>query len=163
MSSSPHPATSTRMREETPTTTHGSRTITLDETAVNSAEEMSSDEEGEQVGVLRLTGDMASRRRRVIQWDESVVDNEHMNKKKSKICCIYHKPRPVGESSDDSSSSSSDDSSNSDSEDSHSGRCNHRHNHRRKKRNPRDVSPNAYERQPVYKDRIKPVNQPSNA
>lgn len=34
-------------------------------------------------------------------WREDTVDNEHMNKKKSKCCCIYEKPRPFGESSSD--------------------------------------------------------------
>ncbi|KAI4208559.1 MAG: hypothetical protein LQ346_000069 [Caloplaca aetnensis] len=56
---------------------------------------------------LRLRADSTDRRR--IRWAEDVVDNEGMGKKKSKVCCIYHAPRAVGESSseDDSSSSSS--------------------------------------------------------
>jgi protein phosphatase 1 regulatory subunit 11 len=29
---------------------------------------------------------------RHVSFDSSAVDNEHMNKKKSKICCIYKKP-----------------------------------------------------------------------
>lgn len=34
-----------------------------------------------------------------IKWDESTaIDNEHMGKKSSKICCIYHKPREYDES-----------------------------------------------------------------
>ncbi|KAI9796877.1 MAG: hypothetical protein M1833_005926 [Piccolia ochrophora] len=53
---------------------------------------------------------------RRVTWAEDVVDNEGMGKKKSKVCCIYHKPRPVGESSDESSSSSGEDSSSSDSD-----------------------------------------------
>ena len=35
--------------------------------------------------------------------DESVVDNEGLGKKSSKRCCIFHKQRPFGESSTDSS------------------------------------------------------------
>ncbi|KAI8646575.1 phosphatase inhibitor-domain-containing protein [Parasitella parasitica] len=160
MSSPNHPETFTRMREETPTTSHGSRTLTVEETALQgqSGDEnvVSSDGE-EHVGVLRLRGDMNTRRRRVIQWDESVIDNEHMNKKKTKICCIYHKPHAVGESSESESDSSSDDSSSSGSDsDSNHAKCNHNHGQRKKKRNPRDVSPNAYERQPVYKNRSLP-------
>lgn len=89
-SPSPHPETFTRMREETPTTSHGSRTLTVHETGVQSGEELSSaDEAGEHVGVLRLRGDMNSRRPRAIQWDESVIDNEHMNKKKTKSKSWY--------------------------------------------------------------------------
>jgi len=51
-------------------------------------------------------------RRRRIQWAEDVVDNEGLGRKKSKVCCIFHKTRAVGESSseDDSDSSSSSDS-----------------------------------------------------
>lgn len=75
---------------------------------------------------------------RRIRWSEDVVDNEGMGKKSSKgkqsspfpslmtnpptttsmtdettpplVCCIYHKARPVGESSSEESSSSSSDS-----------------------------------------------------
>ncbi|KAI8970596.1 phosphatase inhibitor-domain-containing protein [Pilobolus umbonatus] len=134
--SSPQPVDSrTRMREETPA--HGSRTVIVEDIETESETESDST-----IGVLRLRGDMSARRPRVIQWDENVVDNEHMNKKKTKICCIYHKPHVVGESSDESSSSS--DSQTSDSEDERKQRC------KGKKKNPREVSPNAYERQPVY-------------
>ncbi|KAI9486801.1 MAG: phosphatase inhibitor-domain-containing protein [Benjaminiella poitrasii] len=161
MANTTHPQTFTRMREETPTTGHGSRTLTVNETNVQSPSEESSatSDEGEHVGVLRLRGDMNTRRQRAIQWDENVIDNEHMNKKKSKICCIYHKPHAIGESSDESSSSSSGgDSSNSESESdrpnrfSH-GKCSHNHTYKKKRRNPREVSPNAYERQPVYNNK----------
>ncbi|XP_064615924.1 E3 ubiquitin-protein ligase PPP1R11-like isoform X2 [Liolophura sinensis] len=34
-----------------------------------------------------------------VQWSNDTVDNEHMNKKKSKCCCIYEKPKLFGESS----------------------------------------------------------------
>ncbi|XP_037934055.1 E3 ubiquitin-protein ligase PPP1R11-like [Teleopsis dalmanni] len=34
-----------------------------------------------------------------VSWSEDTVDNEHMNKKKSKCCCIYKKPLQFGESS----------------------------------------------------------------
>uniref|UniRef100_A0A4Y0BKH9 E3 ubiquitin-protein ligase PPP1R11 n=1 Tax=Anopheles funestus TaxID=62324 RepID=A0A4Y0BKH9_ANOFN len=37
-----------------------------------------------------------------VQWTNGTVDNEHMNKKKSKCCCIYVKPRVFGESSSES-------------------------------------------------------------
>lgn len=40
-----------------------------------------------------------------IKWAEDTVDNEFLNRKKSKICCIFHKKRAFGESS----SSESDD------------------------------------------------------
>ncbi|XP_021341420.1 protein phosphatase 1 regulatory subunit 11-like [Mizuhopecten yessoensis] len=34
-----------------------------------------------------------------VKWTTETVDNEHMNKKKSKCCCQYQKPRMFGESS----------------------------------------------------------------
>ena len=49
--------------------------------------------------------------RRGITWDTGVVDNENMGKKSSKCCCIYNKPKAVGESS--SESEDSDDDTNS--------------------------------------------------
>ncbi|KAJ5129207.1 uncharacterized protein N7515_005246 [Penicillium bovifimosum] len=54
------------------------------------------------------TSEESSSSRR-IRWSEDVVDNEGMGKKSSKVCCIYHKARPVGESSSEESSSSSSD------------------------------------------------------
>jgi len=39
-----------------------------------------------------------------VDWSQDVVDNEHLNRKKSKRCCIYHKPRPFDESGTESSS-----------------------------------------------------------
>uniref|UniRef100_A0A1L8DKM2 E3 ubiquitin-protein ligase PPP1R11 n=1 Tax=Nyssomyia neivai TaxID=330878 RepID=A0A1L8DKM2_9DIPT len=34
-----------------------------------------------------------------VSWNSDTVDNEGMGKKKSKCCCIYHKPLSFGESS----------------------------------------------------------------
>lgn len=45
--------------------------------------------------------------RKSIVWADDVVDNEHLGKKSSKICCIFHKQKRWDES--DSESSSSDD------------------------------------------------------
>ncbi|EPT27179.1 protein phosphatase inhibitor protein [Toxoplasma gondii ME49] len=46
---------------------------------------------------------------RRVSWDKAAIDNENMNKKKSKKCCIFHKRRDFGESSSDSDSDSSSD------------------------------------------------------
>lgn len=78
-----HPPTSTRMPERTSSPSHGSRTLTIDPAQEDYADE-NTDSGEDDVGILRLRGDMSARRPRAIQWDESVVDNEHMNKKKSK-------------------------------------------------------------------------------
>ncbi|CAN8010345.1 unnamed protein product [Ixodes pacificus] len=50
--------------------------------------------------VLQLTRPPATRRQ--VAWREDTVDNEHLNRRKSKCCCIYRKPREFGESSSDS-------------------------------------------------------------
>jgi protein phosphatase 1 regulatory subunit 11 len=133
--------------------------------------------------VLRLRGAHDTSRlqrrtspRRRIQWAEDVVDNEGLGRKSSKVCCIYHKTREIGESSseDDSSSdeSSDDGGGGSDSPDDGSARvsgkrrgkrasrrrqhsheedddCGHGHDHGKPsmKRRP---SPNAYERMPKH-------------
>ncbi|KAI8089579.1 phosphatase inhibitor-domain-containing protein [Halteromyces radiatus] len=163
-------ATGTRMREQLNSPSHGSRTLTVENTEEEPSSRENTPQPDDSIGVLRLRGDMTARRPPVVRWDDDVVDNEHMGKKKSKICCIYHKPREVGESSDsDSSSSNSDSSSGEDDSDSdhrnnpnHSRHC-HRHRHgQKKKRNPRHVSPNAYERQPVYKNRPQPSSTSNN-
>ena len=39
---------------------------------------------------------------RRVRFDESVVDNENLGRKKSKSCCIYHRRRAFDESSDES-------------------------------------------------------------
>ncbi|KAH7351151.1 type 1 phosphatases regulator ypi-1 [Rhexocercosporidium sp. MPI-PUGE-AT-0058] len=118
--------------------------------------------------VLRLRGapldsERGSTRRR-IQWAEDVVDNEGLGRKKSKVCCIYHAPKGIDESSDESSSDSDGES---DSGDDGSARmagggkgkgkgCGHGHGHGHGNGNgeggsARRRSPNAYERLPKVK------------
>ncbi|KAJ2615904.1 Type 1 phosphatases regulator ypi1 [Coemansia sp. RSA 1365] len=63
-----------------------------------------------------------------VRWEEDVVDNEGQGRKSSKVCCIYHRERAVGESDTESSCSSSDSGNDSD-------------------------SPNEYERVPRYNAR----------
>lgn len=83
----------------------GSRTITLQETnPENNANPSLQDTPPVGVLQLRATGNTS---RRVV-WSEETIDNEGMGKKKSKICCIYHKPKAFDESSDESSGSDSD-------------------------------------------------------
>jgi protein phosphatase 1 regulatory subunit 11 len=47
-----------------------------------------------------------------VQWALGTVDNEHLGRKRSKCCCIYHKPRAFDESDDESGGESSDIDSN---------------------------------------------------
>ncbi|KUI67128.1 Type 1 phosphatases regulator ypi-1 [Cytospora mali] len=122
-----------------------------------------------QTPILRLRGAPRNRGPRV-QWAEGVVDNEGMGKKKSKVCCIYHRPKGVDESSDESSSddsSSSSDDSDSDAGEGSSKRvngdstgkgCGHKHGRGRRRggdgaKRERKPSPNAYEKQPKPKPR----------
>ncbi|KAK3831007.1 MAG: phosphatase inhibitor-domain-containing protein [Linnemannia gamsii] len=164
------------------TATHGSRTMTLDPTEI---EEDSADEEDHAHGVLSLTGEPSTDRR--VQWDDDVIDNEHMNKKKSKICCIFKKQKEFGESSDESSSESDSDSSGSESDggpasksssgsgkgkgnsNKDDGSCghdhsdpNHQHHHHshRGPKKPKKRVVNEYERMPKVKSSVpKPINQ----
>ncbi|EKG21413.1 hypothetical protein MPH_01272 [Macrophomina phaseolina MS6] len=109
-------------------------------------------------GTLRLRAQASQRRH--IQWAEDVIDNEGMGKKSSKVCCIYHKQREFGESSDESSDdSSSDDDSDSEPDNStarptNSGRGRaHHHSHAGNSSGPKKArkrSPNAYEKMPNY-------------
>ena len=39
-----------------------------------------------------------------VVWDPAVVDNEHLGRKSSKVCCIYRKPRTFPFESDSESS-----------------------------------------------------------
>jgi protein phosphatase 1 regulatory subunit 11 len=46
-----------------------------------------------------------STERTSVTFHEDVIDNEHSNKKKSKVCCIFKKPYDPNVSSDESDSS----------------------------------------------------------
>ncbi|CAG8448449.1 2239_t:CDS:2 [Acaulospora morrowiae] len=140
-----------------PPATYGSRTMTIHPEELAEVDRQDPSEENsdqlQSVGTLKLRG--GGQNNRKVKWDNGVVDNEGMGKKKSKICCIYHKPKRFDESSSDESSSDSEDSD-------------HEHEHQngsdggcRKSsdRRCRSNSPNAYERQPQYKNRPKPINQ----
>ncbi|WVR06932.1 hypothetical protein IAU60_003968 [Kwoniella sp. DSM 27419] len=75
-----------------------SRTITQEETEAGPSHAV----EHPPSGVLKLRGGPVKKQR--VVWSDETVDNEGMDKKKSKICCIYHKPRAFDESSSDESS-----------------------------------------------------------
>ncbi|THH16873.1 hypothetical protein EW146_g3842 [Bondarzewia mesenterica] len=88
----------------------GSRTITIQDAQPRPDIQ---DDRGEAavVGALRLRG--ITRHRQTVSWVEDVVDNEGMGRKKTKICCIYHKPKRFDESSSEESSGSDSDSDSS--------------------------------------------------
>ncbi|KAF5359814.1 hypothetical protein D9756_003638 [Leucocoprinus leucothites] len=160
-------STSTALRS-TSSPANGSLTVTVTDDHTNEGTGDNTqvpDSTGEQSRVLHLRGARNTGPR--VAWDDDVVDNEHLGKKKSKICCIYHKPRRFDESSSEESSSDESDSDSScggeghdhhDHHHHHHGRHRHRHNHKHKPRD-REVDgecggepePNAYERQPQRK------------
>ncbi|SCU98102.1 LAMI_0F13036g1_1 [Lachancea mirantina] len=96
-----------------------------------------------------------------VRWEEGVVDNEHLNKKKTKICCIFHPQQEFDAEGDHEdchehdhgheSSSSSSSESDSDKNESPDMRRRQRKERRHRKLNMgRSSSPNAYEIQPDY-------------
>lgn len=46
-----------------------------------------------------------SQSKKSVRFARDTVDNEHMDRRKSKICCIYHRPRRFDESDSDESDS----------------------------------------------------------
>ena len=42
-----------------------------------------------------------NRPKKKVSWKEGTVDNEYMQKKSSKICCIFHKEKPFDEDDSD--------------------------------------------------------------
>jgi protein phosphatase 1 regulatory subunit 11 len=53
-------------------------------------------------GIIRLQGESSNPVR--VTFSNDTIDNEHLNRKKSKICCIYKKPYDPNVSSDESDS-----------------------------------------------------------
>ncbi|BGP58196.1 hypothetical protein JCM8202_004735 [Rhodotorula sphaerocarpa] len=93
---------------------HGSRTLTTTATPADGGAPAADESENPRdVGALRLRGRAMPTQR--VQWTQETVDNEGLNRKKSKICCIYHKPKPYDESSDESGSDSADSDGSADS------------------------------------------------
>ncbi|KAJ2803438.1 Type 1 phosphatases regulator ypi1 [Coemansia guatemalensis] len=87
---------------------HGSHTVVVQATPLPPAP----------AGILHLRGDggrahsdaaprASTQHAGHVRWEEDVVDNEGQGRKSSKVCCIYHRERAVGESDTESSCSSS--------------------------------------------------------
>lgn len=78
-------------------------------------------------GTLHLRGGL--RNRPHVAWGEDVVDNEGLGRKKSKICCIYHRPRRFDESSGEDSSETESESGDGNARPSREYRHRHHHAH----------------------------------
>jgi len=72
-----------------------------DTTTQTTVESTSSSDTQEAGATVRLVLRKPKKAKKVA-WTEGTVDNENMNKRKSKCCCIYKKPHVFGESSSDS-------------------------------------------------------------
>ncbi|GAA5865623.1 hypothetical protein JCM1840_001463 [Sporobolomyces johnsonii] len=115
---------------------HSSRTLTINSTPTadpadptassDPSQPVAGPSDPDQVGVLRLRGRGPQGQR--VQWTGETVDNEMLGRKKSKICCIYHKPKPFDESSDESDESDSSIGS-ADSRQARPARRRHHHHH----------------------------------
>ncbi|GAA5906049.1 PPP1R11/YPI1 family protein [Sporobolomyces salmoneus] len=116
---------------------HGSRTLTVTDAPPQPEAGSSSsapDPAPSLEGTVRVRGTGQPGQR--VQFTAETVDNEGLGRKKSKICCIYHKPKEFDESSDESDSSGEDSDSSIGSADSRearpqpsSRRRRHRHHH----------------------------------
>ncbi|CAI4038718.1 hypothetical protein SMKI_06G0640 [Saccharomyces mikatae IFO 1815] len=131
--------------------TVGSRTVSVEE--VPAVLQLRATQESPRTQEVRST-------RHNVRWEENVIDNENMNKKKTKICCIFHPQDEVEEECNhpsDHNESSSSSSSSSESENERDLDFNERRQRRlerrhRKLEKKRTYSPNAYEFQPDYSE-----------
>ncbi|KAJ1511314.1 hypothetical protein HMI54_012902 [Coelomomyces lativittatus] len=103
------------------------------------------------LGALSLTGGPLSDRN--VTWDETVVDNEFLNKKKSKLCCIFHKQRNFDDPDTDSESESDSESGSDSPED--EKEKDFSNDNSTKLPSTHRYKPNAYEIQPKYKKQHK--------
>ncbi|CAL9177428.1 unnamed protein product [Musa hybrid cultivar] len=83
-------------RTSAPSTT-GTLTLTMEELSPSSSATTSSQRsQPPETLVLRL-----KRPKKKVSWKEGTVDNEFLNRKSSKKCCIFHKQKPFDEDDSD--------------------------------------------------------------
>ncbi|CAL9075759.1 unnamed protein product [Musa textilis] len=77
--------------------TTGTLTLTIEEPSHSSSVPSSSQQsQPPETLVLRL-----KRPKKKVSWKEGTVDNEFLNRKSSKKCCIFHKQKPFDEDDSD--------------------------------------------------------------
>lgn len=81
----------------------------MSETKLKNAQNGSTSTETETQTSLRIRAVNDEETKKHLSWDEAVIDNENLGKKKSKVCCIFHKE---GDSDEDSCGSDDDDEPN---------------------------------------------------
>ncbi|CAD5184542.1 protein phosphatase 1 regulatory subunit INH3-like [Musa acuminata AAA Group] len=84
-------------RTSAPSTT-GTLTLTIEELSPSSSSAPTSSQRSQppETLVLRL-----KRPKKKVSWKEGTVDNEFLNRKSSKKCCIFHKQKPFDEDDSD--------------------------------------------------------------
>ncbi|KAG0451068.1 hypothetical protein HPP92_026414 [Vanilla planifolia] len=82
-----------RSAARSPAFSHGSLTLTIDESSSTSFLPASAPA---QALVLRLRPP-----KKKVTWKEGTVDNEFLGRKSSKKCCIFHKQKPFEEDDSD--------------------------------------------------------------
>ena len=79
-----------------------SRCVTLSTGSVTRQEQQTATSSGvERLSPVTLKLRKPKQEKRV-NWTNDTIDNEHLNKKKSKCCCVYEKPKQMDESSSES-------------------------------------------------------------
>lgn len=76
-------------------------------TVVNLKQRQTQDEQSNHTQQNLIQLNLKEKLKKNVSWTEDTIDNEHLGKRKSKICCIYHRPRlnPDDPSTDESCSS----------------------------------------------------------
>ncbi|CAI9112042.1 OLC1v1012412C1 [Oldenlandia corymbosa var. corymbosa] len=77
-------------RQLTPSSSSATLTVTL--TPSSSSSQQQQQQQQEETLVLKLKP-----KKKKVSWKEGTVDNEFLNKKSSKKCCIFHKEKPFDE------------------------------------------------------------------
>eukprot|EP00262_Sarcandra_glabra_P004875 TRINITY_DN1610_c1_g1_i2.p3 TRINITY_DN1610_c1_g1~~TRINITY_DN1610_c1_g1_i2.p3 ORF type:complete len:135 (-),score=24.11 TRINITY_DN1610_c1_g1_i2:277-648(-) len=74
-------------------------TLTTVEDFSPSSSSSSSQQRQQQTLVLRLSRIPSTKKK--VSWKEGTVDNEFLNRKSSKKCCVFHKQKPFDEDDSD--------------------------------------------------------------
>lgn len=119
-------ARQTRQLLPTTGTSTQTLTLTLDPSSLSSSSTSSQQPQRQQQETLVLELKPKPRKKKVT-WTEDTVDNEFMNKKSSKKCCIFHKEKSFDEDASDDEDCGG--SPSGDLHKNHNRNCHHSHGH----------------------------------
>ncbi|POW02274.1 hypothetical protein PSTT_12002 [Puccinia striiformis] len=104
--------TGVRQNDRSALTAGGSRTMVINQNSGSNRrdESQGTDNSNPTPTLILRAGPIqnSQHRQQRVQWQDNVIDNEGLGRKKSKVCCIYNKPKAFDESSDESDHSDSD-------------------------------------------------------